>query len=44
MVEVILICMGVAVGIGLATRIDSEPKRPSAPVGTAAEPPGESAG
>ena len=28
MVEVILICAAVAVGIALATRIDSEPKRP----------------
>ena len=44
MVEVILICMGVAVGIGVATRIDSEPKRPSAPVRTPVEAPPDSAG
>lgn len=37
MVEVILICLGVAVGIGIATRIDSEPKHPSAPSGTSAD-------
>lgn len=39
MVEVILICLGVAVGIGVATRIDSEPKRPSPSVQAGPEPP-----